>query len=98
MEENKDKKFEILDSSLLLLILKIFFSVKIFIKLGRRVKVVITEVTSPIVIIHPKSITGLIPLNISDRKAQIVVKPVYNMGRNILLVAISVILFFGVFG
>ena len=31
---------------------------------------------NPIVIIHPKSIIGLIPLNIKDKKAQIVVKTV----------------------
>ena len=34
------------------------------------------ETINPKVIIHPKSIIGLIPLNINDRKAQMVVKTV----------------------
>ena len=34
------------------------------------------ETINPIVIIHPKSIIGLIPLNIKDRKAHIVVRTV----------------------
>ena len=39
-------------------------------------KVTIIETSNPKVIIHPKSIIGLIPLKIKDRKAQIVVKTV----------------------
>ena len=63
-------------------------------------KVIKNEVISPKVIIHPKSIIGLMPLKIRDRKAQIVVKTVYNMGQNILLVVkemISKLLFVGKF-
>ena len=54
-------------------------------------KVIIKDVISPRVIIHPKSITGLIPLNTSDKKANIVVKTVYNIGQNILLVVFFII-------
>ena len=56
------------------------------IKLGNNVKVIINEVIKPKVIIHPKSITGLISLNIRDRNAIIVVSTVYKIGQNILLV------------
>ena len=35
------------------------------------------------VIIHPKSIIGLISLKIKDKKAIIVVKTVYKIGQNI---------------
>ena len=39
-------------------------------------KVTIKETNKPKVIIHPKSIIGLIPLKIKDKKANIVVKTV----------------------
>ena len=43
---------------------------------GSKVKVINKETNKPTVIIQPKSIIGLIPLNISDKKAQIVVSTV----------------------
>ena len=49
---------------------------KIFIRTGSKVKVVIKETIKPNVIIHPKSIMGLMPLNIKDKKAHMVVKAV----------------------
>ena len=47
---------------------------KNLIKEGSNTKVVIKEMIKPIVIIHPKSITGLISLNIKDKNAHIVVR------------------------
>ena len=47
-----------------------------FNKQGKSKKVTNKETMSPKVIIHPKSMIGLIPLNIKDRNAQIVVKTV----------------------
>ena len=52
---------------------------------GNSKKVTDIETVKPNVIIHPKSIIGLIPLKINDRKAQIVVKTVYKIGKNIFL-------------
>ena len=46
----------------------------IIIKAGKNRKVENNEKIKPIVIIQPKSITGLISLNTSDKKAQIVVR------------------------
>ena len=46
----------------------------------------INDVINPKVIIQPKSIIGLISLKIKDRKAKTVVKTVYKIGQNILLV------------
>jgi len=43
---------------------------------GSKVKVIDNETNKPMVIIQPKSIIGLMLLNISDRKAQIVVSTV----------------------
>ena len=43
---------------------------------GNKVKVIDIETTKPTVIIQPKSIIGLIPLNIRDKNAQIVVSTV----------------------
>ena len=40
----------------------------------------------------PKSIIGFISLNIKDKKANIVVKAVYKIGQNILLVVKEIIL------
>ena len=70
-----DRIFVIL-SSLFVFRVNILLSLVIFIKVGNKVKVVIIEVNSPKVIIQPKSITGLIPLKIKDKNAQIVVSPV----------------------
>ena len=53
---------------------------------GSSVKVIVNDVINPKVIIHPKSIIGLISLNINDKKAIIVVRAVYRIGQNILLV------------
>ena len=55
-------------------------------KVGSNVNVIMNEVTSPKVIIHPKSIIGFISLNIKERKAIIVVKTVYKIGQNIFFV------------
>ena len=43
---------------------------------GKSRKVIRNETNKPKVIIQPKSIIGFIPLNIKDRKAQIVVSTV----------------------
>ena len=56
------------------------------------------ETNRPTVIIHPKSIMGLMSLNIRDRKAQIVVSTVYNIGQNILLEVQSIASLFEIFG
>jgi hypothetical protein len=53
--------------------------------------VIINEVTKPNVIIQPKSIIGLMPLKIRDKKANTVVKTVYKIGQNILLVVRDII-------
>ena len=55
-------------------------------KVGSKVKVIINEVIRPKVIIHPKSIIGLISLKIKDKNAKIVVNAVYKIGQNIFLV------------
>ena len=43
------------------------------------------------VIIQPKSIIGLIPLKIKDKKANTVVRTVYKIGQNILFVVRDII-------
>ena len=43
---------------------------------GNKENVTIIEIVRPSVIIQPKSIIGLMPLKIKDKKAQIVVKTV----------------------
>ena len=45
-------------------------------KVGSKVKVIINQVIRPKVIIHPKSIIGLISLKIKDKNAKIVVNTV----------------------
>ena len=55
-------------------------------KVGSKVKVIINDVIRPKVIIHPKSIIGLISLKIKDKNAKIVVNAVYKIGQNIFLV------------
>ena len=50
---------------------------------GRRKNDNIKEDRRPKVIIHPKSITGLISLKTNDKKAQIVVKTAYRIGKKI---------------
>ena len=64
----------------------IFFVGAKFKRVGRRVNVITNDVINPKVIIQPKSIIGLIPLKIKDKKANMVVKTVYKIGQNILLV------------
>ena len=49
------------------------------------------DVINPKVIIQPKSIIGLIPLKIKDKKANTVVRTVYNIGQNILFVVRDII-------
>ena len=75
-----------------------FFVEKIFKIDGSKVKVIIRETKRPNAIIHPKSIIGLIPLNIRDKKAQIVVRTVYKIGKNILLEVQSITSLFEIFG
>ena len=53
-----------------------FFYEKILNSDGNNKKVINKETVNPKVIIQPKSIIGLIPLNTKDKKAQIVVKTV----------------------
>ena len=65
---------------------------------GSNVKVITNDVIKPKVIIQPKSIIGFISLKIKDKKAIIVVKAVYRIGQNILLVVrviSSIIFLFG---
>ena len=64
----------------------IFFVDVKFNKVGRSVKVIINEVINPKVIIQPKSMIGFISLKIKDKKAITVVRTVYKIGQNILLV------------
>ena len=81
------KKFVITES--LYFVKEIFcFGTKLM-RVGSNVKVTINEVISPSVIIQPKSIIGFISLKIKDRKAITVVKTVYKIGQNILLVVIE---------
>src|SRR6056300_704920 len=47
-----------------------------FKRVGNKVKVITNEVINPNVIKQPKSIIGLIPLNIRDKKSNIVVSTV----------------------
>ena len=56
-------------------------------------KVTKNETIKPKVIIHPKSIIGLIPLKIRDKNAHIVVSTVYKIGSTIFLQAINTISF-----
>ncbi len=58
---------------------------------GRNRKVVIKETISPIVIIQPKSITGLISLKTKDKNAHIVVKTAYKIGNKIDLDVCSIL-------
>ena len=53
-----------------------FSKEKEFRREGKSRKVIRNETNNPKVIIQPKSIIGLIPLNIKERKAQIVVSTV----------------------
>jgi hypothetical protein len=62
------------------------------INVGNKLKVIRNEIIRPKVIINPKSIIGFISLNTRDKKANIVVKAVYNIGQNILLVVKEIIL------
>ena len=60
---------------------------KMLIKEGSNKKVTNKETNKPKVIIHPKSIMGLIPLKTKDKNAQIVVNTVYRIGSIIFLLA-----------
>ena len=68
------KKEVIIDSSSSL-ISTLLFETKLK-RVGNKVKVITKDVINPKVIIHPKSIIGLIPLNTKDRKAHAVVSTV----------------------
>ena len=57
--------------------LKFLFSLLKTFKIdGSKVNVIDRDTSKPTVIIHPKSIIGLIPLKISDRNAHMVVRTV----------------------
>ena len=84
LREIKPSKFVILDFCSFLT--EILFVGAKFKRVGSRVNVMKNDVIKPKVIIHPKSIIGLISLKIKDKKAKIVVKTVYKIGQNILLV------------
>ena len=71
----KGKNVVILDFSDFLILISSSFA-KIFNNEGKSKKVTIKEINKPKVIIHPKSIIGFIPLNIRDKKANIVVNTV----------------------
>ena len=64
---------------------EIFLDGAKFKSVGSKVKVIIKDVIKPKVIIQPKSIIGLIPLKIKDKKAKIVVKTVYKMAMHSLI-------------
>ena len=86
--ERSPKKLVILD----LLSLIVISSVdKKFSNVGNKVNVIVKDIINPKVIIQPKSIIGFISLKINDKKAQIVVKTVYIIGQNILLVVNKII-------
>ena len=68
------KKVVIFDSCSFLI--EIFLVGTKFKSVGSKVKVIINDVIKPKVIIHPKSIIGLIPLKINDKKANTVVSTV----------------------
>ena len=68
-----DRCFVMLDFSSLM---SIFVNGKKLIKVGSNKNVTVKDTTKPNVIIQPKSIIGLIPLKINDKKAQIVVRTV----------------------
>ena len=55
---------------------EIFLEGAKFKRVGSKVKVIINDVIYPKVSIHPKSIIGVIPLKIRDKKANTVVKTV----------------------
>ena len=82
--ESCAKKEVIFDSSCFLI--NIFSLGMKLIRDGSNVKVITNDVIKPRVIIQPKSIIGFISLKIKDKKAIIVVKAVYKIGQNILLV------------
>ena len=75
------KKSVINNFVLFLCIVEFFLFEKIMIKQGRRINDVKNNVVSPRTIIYPKSMTGLISLNINDANATIVVSAVYRHGH-----------------
>ena len=63
------------DFSVSLIFISLSFA-KVFNSEGKRRKVTSKEIIKPSVIIHPKSMIGLISLNINDKNAQTVVRTV----------------------
>ena len=61
------------------------------IKIGRIINDEKKVIDKPIVIIQPKSITGLISEKINDKKATIVVNEVYRHGRNISFIVLLIL-------
>ena len=56
---------------------------------GNRVKAVVNVTASPMLIIHPKSMTGLMSLNTSEPKPMMVVSAVYRHGHTILRTVVA---------
>ena len=65
---------------------------------GNKIKEVRKVTLNPIAIIQPKSITGFMPLNTRDVKAQIVVNAVYKQGHTIFFVVKNTISLCSLFG
>ena len=94
-----NKKMEILDGQHTLAAKKLLKKVVQYIireRLG--IKEVRKVTLNPIVIIQPKSITGFMPLNTRDVKAQIVVNAVYKQGHTIFFVVKNTISLCSLFG
>ncbi len=62
------------------------FGLNLMIKYGSNIIDTNSEMNNPRVIIHPKSITGLMSQKINDKNANAVVKTAYNIGIKILVV------------
>ena len=62
------------------------FGLNLMIKYGSNIIDTNSEMNNPRVIIHPKSITGLMSQKINDKNANAVVKTAYNIGVKILVV------------
>ena len=62
------------------------FGLNLMIKYGSNIIDTNSEMNNPRVIIHPKSITGLMSQKINDKNANAVVKTAYNIGVKIFVV------------
>ena len=62
------------------------FGLNLIIKYGSNIIETNSEINNPSVIIHPKSITGLMSQKINDKNANAVVKTAYKIGVKIFVV------------